>query len=189
VGTVCGTRHVTSHNYSLATFISALSEVCVQCPVWLFCVVPWCHDFRVCSSDIFWVIFLIFPFSPIIPVSLLSIHPTYTAFMLQCIYILKSLRLPSSTHFYIQELQHLLTSMFLFHYHGLWCPVYCHGWFCQFSIVNSIIRLPYFDGLFRLILIYALTSVPCLLFSKFSWVIIISLLYVAGAGHACASHF
>ena len=111
------------HNYSFVTFISVLCAVRVQCPVWLFCVVPWCHAFPVCNSDIFWVIFEIVPFSPIILVTLLSIHPTYTAFILQRLYILKSFRLPSSSHLYLQELQHLLTNMFLFHYHGLWCPV------------------------------------------------------------------
>jgi hypothetical protein len=33
-------------------------------------------------------------------------------------------------------LQHLLAYMLLFHYHGLWCPVYCWGWFCQFELYH-----------------------------------------------------
>ena len=30
------------------TFTFVLSEVCVQCPIWLFSVVPWLHGFLVC---------------------------------------------------------------------------------------------------------------------------------------------
>jgi hypothetical protein len=39
------------------TFTFALSEVCGQCPVWLFSVVPKLHGFLVCShvfSEWFW---------------------------------------------------------------------------------------------------------------------------------------
>ena len=36
------------------TFTVVLSEVCVQCPIWLFSVVPWLHVFLVCCSRIFW---------------------------------------------------------------------------------------------------------------------------------------
>ena len=35
------------------TFTLVLSEVCVQCPIWLFSVVPWLHGFLVCCSRIF----------------------------------------------------------------------------------------------------------------------------------------
>jgi hypothetical protein len=35
-------------------------------------------------------------------------------------------------------LHHLLTYMFLFHYHR-WCLVYCYEWFCQFALVDSVI--------------------------------------------------
>ena len=30
------------------TFTLVLSEACVQCPIWLFSVVPWLHGFLVC---------------------------------------------------------------------------------------------------------------------------------------------
>ena len=35
------------------------------------------------------------------------------------------LSLLSQSHFYLEKLQRLLTHTFLFHYHGLWYPVYC----------------------------------------------------------------
>ena len=35
------------------TFMLALSEVCVQCPIWLFSVVPSLHGFLVCCLCIF----------------------------------------------------------------------------------------------------------------------------------------
>ena len=35
------------------TLTLVLSEVCVQCPIWLFSVVPWLHGFLVCCSRIF----------------------------------------------------------------------------------------------------------------------------------------
>ena len=38
------------------TFTLALSEVCVQCPIWLFSVVPSLHGFLVCCLCIFWMI-------------------------------------------------------------------------------------------------------------------------------------
>jgi hypothetical protein len=38
------------------TFTLALSEVCVQCPIWLFSVVPQLHGFLVCCSRIFLMI-------------------------------------------------------------------------------------------------------------------------------------
>ena len=34
-------------------YISVPSEVCVQCPIWLFSVVPLLHVFLVCCSRIF----------------------------------------------------------------------------------------------------------------------------------------
>ena len=37
------------------TFTSALSEVCVQCPIWLFFVLPWFCAFPMCCSGIFWM--------------------------------------------------------------------------------------------------------------------------------------
>ena len=38
---------------NLLYFTLVLSEVCVQCPIWLFSVVPWLHGFLVCCSRIF----------------------------------------------------------------------------------------------------------------------------------------
>ena len=35
------------------TFALILSEICVQCPIWLFSGVPWLHAFLVCCSRIF----------------------------------------------------------------------------------------------------------------------------------------
>ena len=37
---------------------------------------------------------------------------------------------------------------FPFNHHGLRCPVYCQGWFCQFSLVDFIMWLPYLIDLF-----------------------------------------
>ena len=37
------------------TFTLVLSEVCVQCPIWLFSGVPWLYVFLVCCSRIFWM--------------------------------------------------------------------------------------------------------------------------------------
>ena len=38
---------------NLLYFYIALSEVCVQCPIWLFSVVPLLHVFLVCCSRVF----------------------------------------------------------------------------------------------------------------------------------------
>jgi hypothetical protein len=43
-------------SYIFCTFTLRLSEVCVQCPLWLFSVVPWFHAFLLCWSDISWMI-------------------------------------------------------------------------------------------------------------------------------------
>jgi len=39
-------------------------------------------------------------------------------------------------------------------YKELWCPVYCYGWFCRFSLVGFTMWLPYFHDLFLLIYYY-----------------------------------
>ena len=50
----------------------------------------------------------------------------------------------------------------------LWCPVSdCQELFCRFAIVDSIICIPYFHDLLRLILVYVHTSVYCLILSLF----------------------
>ena len=43
------------HCWIYCTFTLVLSEVCVQCPIWLFSVVPWLNVFLVCCSRIFWM--------------------------------------------------------------------------------------------------------------------------------------
>jgi hypothetical protein len=53
--------------------------------------------------------------------------------------------------------------MFLFHYPGLRCPVYCWGWFCRFSRVDSITWLPCPLDLFLLISVHVHTRVYCLM--------------------------
>ena len=60
----------------------------------------------------------------------------------RCISILsylyfKTFRLLSWSYFSVLKLQFLFTHMFPFHYHGLWYPVHCPGWFYQFSYVDS----------------------------------------------------
>ena len=37
------------------TFTLVLSEICLQCLIWLFSVVPWLHVFLVCCARIFWI--------------------------------------------------------------------------------------------------------------------------------------
>jgi hypothetical protein len=51
-------------------------------------------------------------------VSLLFLHSTWTIFLLYGLYILKSFQ-RSWLHFYLLNLQCLLTDMFLLHYHKL----------------------------------------------------------------------
>ena len=57
--------------------------------------------------------------------------------------------------------------MFLFHYHGLWRPVYCLEWHCQFALVDSKIWLPDLHDLFRLILAHGHAILHCLVLPLF----------------------
>ena len=89
-------------------------------------------------------------------------------FQMRCISIVRSLYFRIfSVAFHITFLSpEIATSinikyMFLFHYHGLWCLVYCYGWFCRFALVDSTIWLPCLLDLFLLILVHADTSVLC----------------------------
>jgi hypothetical protein len=61
------------------------------------------------------------------------------------------------------EIAAYINIYFIFYYHGLYCPVYCYGWFCQLSVVCSRIWLCHFRDLFLLIL----DSYQCL-FSNFT---------------------
>ena len=49
------------------TFTLVLSEVCVQCPIWLFAVVPWLHVFLVCCSHMLGIILSPFIVLSVIP--------------------------------------------------------------------------------------------------------------------------
>jgi len=73
------------------------------------------------------------------------LHPTplnvtLYVFCLSC-YILESSLSLSYSQFFLPKLQHLLTCMFLFHYHGLRCPVCSHKWFRLLVLVDSMICL------------------------------------------------
>jgi hypothetical protein len=72
---------------------------------------------RYCLSD--------FEMVPVIAgvTSTFTFHMRWNSVM--SFYILKSSQLLSWSHFCLQELQHLLTSMFVFYCNGLWCSVYC----------------------------------------------------------------
>ena len=89
-------------------------------------------------------------------------------FLMKCPYALGSSQLHSRSHICLLKLQHLLTEMFISHYHGLCCPVYRYGWLCPFALVYSIMRLPYLHDSFVLILVHACTSVYLLFLPKFS---------------------
>jgi hypothetical protein len=108
---------------TFCTVTLALSAVSVQCQIWLF------------------LQFLNFVLSryvaQVLRVSeMVSVAPLITGiifaftFHMRWIRIMKSLYFKifsflSPSHFCVQKLQHLLISMFLRYYHGLWCPVYC----------------------------------------------------------------
>ena len=128
------------------TFV--LPAVRVQCPIWLLSVVAWCRALTVCCWRILWVVLRRFFLPAIITVSLLFLRSTRAVFMLQGLYSLQSFPLISWSHFCLLILQHVLTHMFLFHYHTLRCPVYCYGRFCPFALVNSVIQLRYLRDLF-----------------------------------------
>ena len=82
--------------------------------------------------------------------------------------------------------------MCFFHYQGLWCMVYCWGWFCQFALVDCTIWLPCL-----LSIDVATCSYKCSLFNftpislhmlKCSWAHTLSCLFMycsfASTGHA-----
>jgi hypothetical protein len=61
-------------------------------------------------------------------VSLLLSHSTCTEFLSSGLYIIKP-QLLSWSHFYLQDLQHLLKCMFLFYCYGLWYPIYYYYYY------------------------------------------------------------
>ena len=116
-------------------------------------------------------------------------------FYMRCISIVGSLYFRIFlVYFCLLKFQHLLAYMFLFHCHGLWCLVYCWGWFCRFALVDSTIWLPSLFDLFLLILAHAHNSVFFIQFYIFmpmlkcSWAHTLScpLMYCsfASTGHA-----
>jgi hypothetical protein len=148
-------------------FTSVLSAVCVQCPLWLVCVGPWYHIVlsryvaRVLSEWLWDG----------------SSCPCYyryhfcIAFQMYCIYIVRSLYFTIFSAFFITflsaETANLLSYMFFFHHHKLWCPVYFYGRFCLFALVYSIIRLPFLHDLFLVISVLAHNSVHSLILPPF----------------------
>ena len=94
------------------TFTLALSILCVQCPIGCFFIslislfpgmLP-----RYCMSD-----FEMVPVAPIITVSLLHSDSTCAEFVLLGLHILKSSQLLPWYHFCLQDLQHLLSCIFI----------------------------------------------------------------------------
>jgi len=79
---------------------------------------------RYCRSD-----FEMVPVAPIITGITFAFHIPHSR-------NIKYSQLLSWSHFYLQDLQHLLTCMFPVYYHGLWYPVYCY------QQVSSIILPP-----------------------------------------------
>ena len=108
-------------------FYFALPAVCVQCPMWLFYVVLCFGTFPACSSGMSWMIlrWLQLPLLLFYHVCFYSLH-ALTYYFKVCIHILEYSRLLSWSNFYLVNLYHLETYMFLFHCHGLWSPVYCY---------------------------------------------------------------
>jgi hypothetical protein len=75
--------------------------------------------------------YVVVPVAPIIS----GITFVFT-FHMRGIFVLGSSQLSSLSHFSLLKLWHLLAYMFLLHYHWL-CQVYCWGWLCQFTIVDT----------------------------------------------------
>ena len=97
--------------FKVTFFFNLLYAVPAQWPVWLFSAIPWFLAFLIFAqvfSEWFW--------------DGLFLHSTCAVFPL---YALERSRFLCWSHFCLIRLQHLETYMFLFHYHVLWCPVYC----------------------------------------------------------------
>jgi len=95
-------------------------------------VVSW-YAFQVCLES-FWMVLRWFQLTQLLLVLLLFLYFTYVVFHLHFKTILASFLITC----FLLKLQHLLTDMCLFHYYGLWCPVYFCGWFCQLSLAEYI---------------------------------------------------
>ena len=121
------------------TFTSALSAVCVQCPIWLFAVAPWFHTFLASDSGIFRMILRWLQLPLLLLLSLLFLRSIYIYLQhmyiyiyIYCISIVRYLYFRISAYFLITFLiLEVSTPMniFLLHDHGFLCPVYCWVWF------------------------------------------------------------
>ena len=69
------------------TSTSALPTVCVQCPVWLFSVVPSFRAFPLCCLGTVWVILRWFHWPLLLSVSVLLSHSTCSEFILWGLYV------------------------------------------------------------------------------------------------------
>jgi len=62
-------------------YISTFRSMCVQCPIWLFSVVPSLHVFPVSCSRIFWITLKQSQSPLLLPVSPLFLHSTCAVFL------------------------------------------------------------------------------------------------------------
>ena len=123
--TIYGTcNDIFNVKYVLYLYISTSSSLCaVHCTIWLFFCSSVLFAFPVCCSGTVWVIlrwcklpfcyryhfFIYFPRALYCYCMVLYFTFFSALFLITLLCLLK--------------LQHLLTYMFLFHYHGLWCLV------------------------------------------------------------------
>ena len=138
-------------------FTSVLATVCVQCPIWLFSVIPWFRAFPVCCSGILWMILR--------GLSLLFYIPHALYFYCKSLYILESSRLPSLSHFCFLKLQHTC-SFFIIRDYDVW------------FIVHSTMWLPFYLDLFPLILVYVHISVLCQILCLFRCIFILIIVII-----------
>ena len=100
-----------------------------------------------------WVTLKWFQLPLLLLVSLLLSHFTCAEFLLWGLYILKSTQLLSWSHFCLQELQRLLTCIFLVYYHIMLSSL----------LLRIVLLVHNFRDLCRLIFVHGHTSVCCLM--------------------------
>ena len=94
--TIYATCNIFSHDKTFCTLTLALSELCVQCSMWLFSVVPWSSVFHSCCSDIFWMILRRFQLPRLLQVSILFLHSISCISIASLLLVLLSSSAPSS---------------------------------------------------------------------------------------------
>ena len=122
--TAYSTWNVDSHVQSFVLLLKTFRGIGAV-PLWLFYVVICFGTFPLCCSVMFWMFLRWFHLSLLFTVLCLLLHSTRVDLLLQGLYTYFS---TLSAAFWIKFLPlklHLETNMFLFRYHGLWCPVYC----------------------------------------------------------------